>query len=218
MFFNTIEEYDEELKDIKSTLDSMEKRLDEGPYSFARKGNYRGLKEVYEIILKDRDDFLEMMGENINLHICGEVVKNHKISLSVITGLFDNFQDLTTFLSNYLKNNMNFSFESHELKLEQVTSGSIQILFSMDENITNLNEVYLNHQVFNKLLDLVGCDIDDLEKQKELIGLDSLLAYKKFLKIIIENKLDFTLENNSRKVGLTNDEALKIYKKIDDGI
>lgn len=88
----------------------------------------------------------------------------------------------------------------------------------MDENITDLNEVYLNHQVFNKLLDLVGCDIEDLEKQKELVGLDSVLAYKKFLKIIIENRLDFTLENNSRKVGLTHGEALKIYKKIDDGI
>lgn len=148
----------------------------------------------------------------------GEVVKNHKISLSVITDLFDNFQILTTFLSNYLKNNLNFSFDAHELKLEQVTSGSIQILFSMDENITDLNEVYLNHQVFNKLLDLVGCDIEDLEKQKELVGLDSVLAYKKFLKIIIENRLDFTLENNSRKVGLTHGEALKIYKKIDDGI
>jgi hypothetical protein len=43
-------------------------------------------------------------------------------------------------------------------------------------------------------------------------------AYKKFLKILIENELDFTLENNSRKVGLTHEEALKVYKKIDDGI
>lgn len=217
MFFNTLEEYDEELDDIKTTLNSMEERLDEEPYSFARKGNYRGLKEIYEIIQKDRDKFLRMMDENINLHICGDLVKNHNISLSVITCLFDNFHDLTNFLTDFLKDNLNYTFESHDLMLERVSEGSIQILFSMDEDITDLNEVYLNHQVFTRLLDLVDCDIDDLEKQKEIIGQDSLLAYKKFLNILIENELDFTLENNTRKVGLTHSEALKIYEKIDDG-
>lgn len=214
MLFNTIEEYDKELDDIKSTLDSMEKRLDDEPYSSIRKGNYKGLKDVYEIIRKDRDEFLEMRDENINLHICGDNVKNHKISLSVITGLFDNFHSLTTFLSDFVKNDLRYAFESHDLKLEQVSKGSIQILFSMDENITDLNEVYLNHLVFNKLLDLIECDVEDLEKQKEIIGVDSIMAYKKFLKIIIENELDFTLENNSRKVGLTHTEAKKVFDEL----
>ena len=218
MLFNTISEYDEELDEIKSILDSMEQRLDEEPLSFARKGNYRTLKEIYNIILNDKNDFIEMMGESINLHISGEEVKNHSISLSIISGLFTNFRDLTAFLSNFLKDSKNYTFESHDLKLEEVTSGSIQILFSMDDDITNLEEVYLNHQVFEKLLDLVECNIDDLEKQIDVIGTDSMMAYKKFLKILIDNELDFTLENNSRKVGLTHEEALKVYKKIDDGI
>lgn len=43
------------------------------------------------------------------------------------------------------------------------------------------------------------------------------LAYKKFLKVFIGKGLDFTLENNYRKVGLKQADALKIYKKIDDG-
>ena len=213
MFFNTIEEYDKELEDIKNTLESMKNRLDEEPYSFARKGNYKGLKEVYEIILNDRNEFMKMMEDSINLHISGEEVKNHKISLSIITGLFGNFQDLTAFLSNFLKDSKNYTFESHDLKLEEVTSGSIQILFSMDDDITNLEEVYLNHQVFERLLDLVECNIDDLEKQIDVIGTQSMNAYKKFLKILIENELDFTLENNSRKAGLTHEESLKIMKK-----
>lgn len=217
MFFNTIEEYDKELADIKLRMNSMEKRIEKYPDRTWIQGNYRGFKELYEIIINDRNEFLKMMKENITLHITGDAVKNHKISLSVITGLFDNFHDLTTFLSNFLKNDLNYTFESHDLKLERVSKGSIQILFSMDENITDLNEVYLNHQVFTKLLDLVESNPEDLEKQKEIIGLDSILAYKKFLKIVIDNELDFTLENNSRKVGLTHDEAVKIYKKIEDG-
>lgn len=77
------------------------------------------------------------------------------------------------------------------------------------EDITDLRKVNLNHQVFSRLLDLIDCDVEDLEKQKEVIGTDSLSTYKKFLKIIIDNELDFTLENNSRKVGLTHLEAKK---------
>lgn len=195
----------------------MKKKLNEEPYSDIRKVNYYGLMEIYQIILKDRDEFLKMMGENINLHIYGDNVKNHKISLSVMKGLFDNFYDMASFLSDFLKDTMNLTFETHELKLEQVSKGSIQILFSMDENITDLNEVYFNNQVFNKLLDLVGCKKEDLDKQKDIVGINSILAYKKFLNVIIENKLDFTLENNSRKVGLSHYEALEIIKKIDDG-
>jgi len=218
MFFKTIKEYDEELKDIEDMLNDMEKRIELYPDRVLTKGNYRTLKEIYNIILNDKNDFLAMMEESINLHISGDEVKNHNISLPIIMGLFGNFQDLTTLLSNFLKDSRNYAFESHDLKLEEVSSGSIQILFSMDENITNLEEVYLNHQVFEKLLDLVDCNIDDLDKQIDVIGTDSLMAYKKFLKILIDNELDFTLENNSRKVGLTHEEALKVYKKIDDGI
>lgn len=218
MFFNTIKEYDEELKDIEDMLNDMEKRIELYPDRVLTKGNYRTLKEIYNIILNDKNDFLAMMEESINLHISGDEVKNHNISLPIIMGLFGNFQDLTTLLSNFLKDSRNYAFESHDLKLEEVSSGSIQILFSMDENITSLEEVYLNHQVFEKLLDLVDCNIDDLDKQIDVIGTDSLMAYKKFLKILIDNELDFTLENNSRKVGLTHEEALKVYKKIDDGI
>ncbi|WP_407377742.1 hypothetical protein [Methanobrevibacter sp.] len=62
----------------------MEKRLGDEPGSVARKGNYIGLKEIYEIISKDRDEFLEMMEWCINLHIIGDAVKNQNISLSVI--------------------------------------------------------------------------------------------------------------------------------------
>jgi len=54
-----------------------------------------------------------------------------------------------------------------------------------------------------------------LAKQKEIVGINTILAYKKFLSVIIENELDFTLESNSRKVGLSHSEALEIYNEID---
>lgn len=214
MFFDTIDDYNNELCDIKNRMDGMEKRIEKYPDRPWIEGNYLCLKEIYDIIRQDRDEFLKMRDENINLHIYGDNVKDHKISLSTVRGLFDNFHDLTSFLSDFLKSNLNFTFEGHDLILDQISKGSIQVLFSMDEDITDLNEVYLNHQVFTKLLDLVECDVEDLEKQNEIIGADSIVAYKKFLKIIIDNGLDFTIENNSRKVGLTHDEAKKVYDEL----
>lgn len=214
MFFDTIDEYNNELCDIKNRMDSMEKRIEKYPDRPWIEGNYLCLKEIYDVIRQDKDTFLKMRDENINLHIYDDNVKEHKISLSTVRGLFDNFHDLTSFLSDFLKSNLNFTFEGHDLILDKISKGSIQVLFSMDEDITDLNEVYLNHQVFTKLLDLVECDVEDLEKQKEIIGADSIAAYKKFLKIIIDNGLDFTLENNSRKVGLTHEEAKMVYDEL----
>ena len=107
MFFNTLDEYDKELVNIKNRMNSMENRMAKHPDRAWIRGNYYSYKELYELILKDRNDFLAMMEESINLHISGEEVKNHNISLSIIMGLFGNFQDLTTLLSNFLKDSKN---------------------------------------------------------------------------------------------------------------
>ena len=97
MFFNTIDEYNHELNDIKTQMEDMEKRIEKYPDRPWIEGNYICLKEIYKIILKDRDDFVKMMDENINLHIYGDDVTDHKISLSIVAGLFDNFHDLILF-------------------------------------------------------------------------------------------------------------------------
>ena len=59
MIFNTINEYDNELNDIKSHLEDMEKRIKQYPNRSGVCINYRGLKEVYEIISEDRESFLK---------------------------------------------------------------------------------------------------------------------------------------------------------------
>ena len=59
MLFNSIEEYDAELEGIKSRMASMEKRMESCPERTWIGGNYRGYNELYKIILKDREEFLE---------------------------------------------------------------------------------------------------------------------------------------------------------------
>jgi hypothetical protein len=61
MIFNTIEEYDDELKDIESRLEAMEVRMKKYPERTGIKLNYKSFKQLHDIISKDREDFLKMM-------------------------------------------------------------------------------------------------------------------------------------------------------------
>lgn len=59
MIFNTIEEYDNELNEIKSRLDDMEDSLEKYPERIWNKGNRDALQNLYDIISKDREDFIK---------------------------------------------------------------------------------------------------------------------------------------------------------------
>ena len=69
MMFKNIEEYDEELNELNARLISMEERMVKYPDRHWIKGNYNALKQIHAIILKDREEFLDMMSDNANLHL-----------------------------------------------------------------------------------------------------------------------------------------------------
>lgn len=117
MIFSTFDEYDMKLEEIEIIMEDMKKHMDEYPDNPWIERIYICLKEIYKLILKDRAEFLEMLHEKIVLRLCGEEVKNHKISISIMAGLFNNFNDLINFLSNFVKNDLWCNFESHDLKL-----------------------------------------------------------------------------------------------------
>ena len=49
MIFSTFEEYDKELKEMESIMESMEKRMEKYPDRPWIGGNYRGIQELYKI-------------------------------------------------------------------------------------------------------------------------------------------------------------------------
>lgn len=208
MLFNTIEEYNNDLNDIESRLHSMEERMKQYP---ERKGiaiNYNSFKQLHDIILKDREDYVKMLGENTKVHFNNGV--KHDFSLQSMSEIFGGVNDLTFSLADILKSAKGLKSD-HIPSVRKVSSGSLHLTFSMGDEKTDLREVQLNHDIFNTLFDVFECDEEDIPKLNDKLGGKFISSYQNFLNILIKHKLDITLENSARNVTLTHEDALKVY-------
>ena len=208
MLFNTIEEYNNDLNDIESRLHSMEERMKQYP---ERKGiaiNYNSFKQLHDIILKDREDYVKMLGENTKVHFNNGV--KHDFSLQSMSEIFGGVNDLTFSLADILKSAKGLKSD-HIPSVRKVSSGSLHLTFSMGDEKTDLREVQLNHDIFNTLFDVFECGEDDIPKLNDRLGGKFISSYQNFLNILIKHKLDITLENSARNVTLTHEDALRVY-------
>lgn len=208
MLFNTIEEYNNDLNDIESRLHSMEERMKQYP---ERKGiaiNYNSFKQLHDIILKDREDYVKMLGENTKVHFNNGV--KHDFSLQSMSEIFGGVNDLTFSLADILKSAKGLKSD-HIPSVRKVSSGSLHLTFSMGDEKTDLREVQLNHDIFNTLFDVFECGEEDIPKLNDKLGGKFISSYQNFLNILIKHKLDITLENSARNVTLTHEDALKVY-------
>lgn len=208
MLFNTIEEYNNDLNDIESRLHSMEERMKQYP---ERKGiaiNYNSFKQLHDIILKDREDYVKMLGENTKVHFNNEA--KHDFSLQSMSEIFGGVNDLTFSLADILKSAKDLKSD-HIPSVRKVSSGSLHLTFSMGDEKTDLREVQLNYDIFNTLFDVFECGEDDIPKLNDKLGGKFISSYQNFLNILIKHKLDITLENSARNVTLTHEDALKVY-------
>ena len=120
MMFNTIEEYDNELTEINARLVNMEERMEKYPDRHWIKGNYNALKQIYDIILKDCEKFLDIMGDNANIHL-DDSTKNN-FSLPTISEIFEGINEFTGNISEALKSNMNINCENI-IPIKKIRSG-----------------------------------------------------------------------------------------------
>ena len=208
MLFNTIEEYNNDLNDIESRLHSMEERMKQYP---ERKGiaiNYNSFKQLHDIILKDREDYVKMLGENTKVHFNNGV--KHDFSLQSMSEIFGGVNDLTFSLADILKSAKGLKSD-HIPSVRKVSSGSLHLTFSMGDEKTDLREVQLNYDIFNTLFDVFECGEEDIPKLNDKLGGKFISSYQNFLNILIKHKLDITLENSARNVTLAHEDALKVY-------
>ena len=206
MFFNTIIEYDNKLKEMEFHLDRMKKSAKENPDMAGVEYNYRGLNEIYQTILEDREVFLKMMNQNVNLHVNSSY--NQIFSLGTMSMIFDSVNNFTFDIANSFKNNSGLNF--NRIPVRKVSSGSLHRSFSMGDRNTDLSEVKLNYEIFNALFEIFESG-EDIPKLKDKLNDDCIESYKDFLMVLIENELDITLEMSSRSASITHQDALKIY-------
>lgn len=208
MIFNTLEEYDNELCEIKYRLEDMENRMKKYPERIWIKGNHDSLQNICDIILKDREDYVKMLGENTKVHFNNEA--KHDFSLQSMSEIFGGVNDLTFSLADILKSAKDLKSD-HIPSVRKVSSGSLHLTFSMGDEKTDLREVQLNHDIFNTLFDVFECGEEDIPKLNDKLGGKFISSYQNFLNILIKHKLDITLENSARNVTLTHEDALKVY-------
>jgi hypothetical protein len=208
MIFNTIEEYDHELNEMRSRLEGMEERMKQYPERTGIQLNYKSFKQLHDIISKDREGYLKMIEENTNFHVTCE--DNPEFSLPLMSEIFESMNDFTFNLANLLKNINNLKFNPL-LPVKKVSSGSLHLSFSMGDEKTDLREIQLNHELFETLFDIFECSEEDIPKLNDKLNDECIDSYKDFLNVLIKHKLDIVLENSSRNVELTHYDALKVY-------
>ena len=207
MFFNTINEYDEKLDEINVHLSEMKESIEKNPDKEGIKINYDGLKYIFDLISNDRENFLKMTNENVNVHI-GSVSEDY-FCFEMISNVFKDLNNINYNLTNRLKIEENLKLDQL-IPVINVTSGSLHMSFSMGDENTDLSDMMLNYQIFQAYFDIFGCSDEDLPKLKEKYGDECIESYKDFLGTLIENKLDITLENSSRTVRITHEDASRI--------
>lgn len=213
MKLETLEDYNNELNDIQKTLAEMEEYIKKHPERLGYAGNYETLKHIYEIYLKDKINFINDLND-MDLKLEGSKLKT-PLLLPNMYSLGNAFTNASNSITNLLtETNLN-----ETLTVKEVSLGSYNIKFAF-ENPTedDVTRKSPRKQGLVKLFDYIKCgeDIEKLKKEAGPKGKESLIAYRNFLKEIVKNNADFTLdtEKGTLKAGLTLEQSKFICENL----
>ena len=206
MLFKTIEEFNKELTEMQNEIDDTEEYLKKHPKEYGTRGNFKTMKELYEIFKQDKINFINDLND-MDLKLKGDELRT-PLLLPDMYSLGNAFTMANHSVTNLLtETNLN-----EELTVKEVSLGSYNIKFAFQ----NPTEDYVTRksprkQGLVKLFDYIKCgeDIEKLKKEAGPDGKDSLIAYRNFLKEIVENHADFTLstEKGTLKAGLALEQS-----------
>lgn len=232
MIFKTIDEYNDKINEINDKIKEYNNFIEEHPEREGVKGNIKTLEFVRDELIVERDKLLPVVKkEEIQLHVSGDIIKDHSIPSSVLIKLIETYEDFIITAAGALKFGVdrmdryidgNFKRELG-YNIKPFAQGSFLITFSpklFEDNQTSLVHS-LNKQSFDKLCDVINCgeDMDSLMEQSQFIGTASIIKYKNFMKILSNNKLNVTFnEHNLLKpaIDIKYEKASKIYKSLND--
>lgn len=214
MKFKTIEDYDDYLNGIQKDLDKIGKYLKEHPESFGTKGNYETLEYLYDIYANNKLEFIQKLNE-INLRLEGNQL-NNPLSLKNMYSLGNKFNNAKNSTINLLE--VNF-VSNEDLLIEEISKGSYNIKFSFpNPTEEDVKRTSPRKKALMKIFDFINCG-DDLEKLKKEAGnngKEALMNYKEFIREIVKNKADFTLdtEKGNVKASLTLKQCKNICENL----
>ncbi len=162
MLFRTIEEYDKELKEMEIEIEDIKEYLKKHPEQYGTLGNFKTMKELYEIFKQDKIDFIQDVND-MNLKLKGDQLQSPLTSTQLNT-LGQTFKTVEHAMTNLLtKNNPN-----EDLLIKCVSLGSYNIKFAFqnptEDDVTRKSP---RKQGLVKLFDYIKCG-DDIEKRGRL--------------------------------------------------
>lgn len=213
MRLKTLEDYNNELNDMKKTLNEMEEYIKKHPEKLGYAGNYETLKYIYGIYLENKISFINDLND-MDLRLSGNEL-NNPLSLTNMYAL----GNALTKANNSVTHILTKLRSNEELTVKNVSLGSYNIRFAFqnptEDDVTRKSP---RKQGLVKLFDYIKCgdDIEKLKKEAGPDGKESLIAYRNFLKEIIKNNADFTLdtEKGTLKAGLTLEQSKYICKNL----
>ena len=202
MLFEEIEEYDEHADNLKSVIEIIGENLDEFSTKKEAYLCYVSLNLMYFLILINRARFMQIK-EKIDLYISDNMARK-SFSLSLYCQLFEK---LNAFLNVLSKSKPGTGFNISDV---EVSHGLIHLSFRLACDEIDSDDAEFRYSVFQHLFEILECGQCDLKNLKQSLDSDCLESYRDFLNFLIKNNLDLTLENSSRSVSLTREDAEKV--------
>ncbi len=206
MRFKTIEEYNAEIYDIDKKLNKYENYVENHPEKIGVQGNYKLLKHIKDELIKERNQFLPFIQrEELNIHLNGDIIKNHSVPSTVLIPIMQKVIDLNYSLVRSIKEGPDvvgkFSKEFKDdfcLNVKAFEAGSFNIIFepSVFSDKQVIFKDTFNKKAFNLFFEMLKCgdDLDRLNEIHDSIGTYSIVKYRELLNIIYSEELDILFE------------------------
>ena len=214
MKFETLEDYDNYLNGIKEDLNEIEEYLKEHPESFGTKGNYETIQYVHDIYYGNKLEFIQNLNE-INIKLKGNQMSK-PLSLNNVYLLGNSFNNAKNSTMKLLELN---TAKEEDLLIEEISKGSYNIKFSFpNPTEEDVKRTSPRKKGLLKIFDFINCkdDTEKLKKEAGPNGREALKSYKEFLKEIVKNNADFTIdtEMGTVKAGLTLQQCKNICENL----
>jgi hypothetical protein len=224
----------EELSDLQKLIRENEFLISRYPDKFSLTFKYQKLRDKEEQLLFElRNSLMRHQIDAFDYVLDGDVVDNHKVSLSFFGNLMSILQDVTFSISQSLteKTILNGVISADvqnasRLDLVAVASGSFRVILSSHEPQLNESSAKIALRYFN---DLIECG-DNKAAIKEFTSnfeRKVLVDYKKFLRLLYKNNADIIMYDTNaseeydtyasedlRPQQITHEFAKKIYDSI----
>ncbi len=216
----------EELFDLQKLLQENEILISKYPEKFSLKLSHQSLKDREEsLFLELRTSSSRFQMDIFDYVLDGDIVDNHRISLSFFGDLMSILQDITSSIAQSLTGKTTIKgaipadvLRASRLDLVAITGGSVRVILSSHEPQLNESSAKTSLRCFN---DLIECG-DNKTAIKELsskLGKRVLMKYKDFLEMIYKNNATITMydkstSENFRSQKITSELAKKIYNVI----